>query len=391
MKNQVAIVKCKEYNLGLVYRRIREAIDYLGGISSFVKVGETVLIKPNILVGKSPEHCVGTHPMVVEAVAKLVLDAGAKVILGDSPGIGTTKTNAKRAGYGEVARKLDFEIVEFNHPTKFNNPDGKVYKSFEVDETIKKVDKVINLPKLKTHGMMYITLAVKNLFGAVVGTNKVQWHFVAGRDYSVFARFLVELYYFINPVLNILDAVIGMEGNGPQSGHPKEVGLILASKDGLSLDRIASEVVRFNPNDIPVFQAARELGFNSQELENIMLLGERIDDVKVSDFSPPRKTTTTFVNAPKFMIKLLDKLLTIHPKIRHSSCTRCRICTQICPAKAVNICRYKRPKGQYMGKMIIDYERCIRCFCCQEMCPNNAITIRESTTISFLNKLTRLF
>jgi len=391
LKSQFAIVKCKEYNPELVYNKIKEAINYLGGISEFIKPNELVLLKPNLLIGKSPKLCVNTHPTVVEAVAKLVLETGAKVILGDSPGFGSTRTNARNAGYKEIAEKLGFEIVEFNTPIKYNHPQGKLYKYFEIDENIKKVDKIINLPKLKTHGMMYLTLAVKNLFGAIVGTNKLQWHFIAGKDYNRFSRFLVELYYFINPTLNILDAIIGMEGNGPQSGNPKQIGLIIASKDGLSLDRIACEIVGLNPDDIPIFSSAKELGFNTQELENIEILGEKIEDVQITNFKPPRRASFNALNLPKTISKIIDKYLTSHPKINNQICTRCKICAQICPTKAITSQKHKKQIGQYSEYMNINYDKCIRCFCCQEMCPSKAINIKESFFLNILTKITHTF
>jgi len=388
LKNQVAIVKCKNYNPELVYDKIKEAVNYLGGFSEFVKPNETVLLKPNLLVGKKPELCVTTHPTIIETIAKLVLEAGAKVILGDSPAIGSTNSNAKNAGYKEIADKLGIKIVEFNTPIKYSYPQGKLYKNFEIDKNFKMVNKVINLPKFKTHGMMYITSAVKNLFGAVVGTQKLQWHFIAGKDYNRFSRFLVELYYFINPTLNILDAIVGMEGNGPQSGDPREMGLILASRDGLGLDRIACEIVGFNHNDIPIFHSAKELGYTTQELDNIEVLGEKIEDVKVANFKVPRRASFNSLNLPKFISKSFDRFLTSHSNINHPICTRCKICQQVCPTKAISYNNYKRPNPSYKGYMNINYDRCIRCFCCQEMCPSKAINIKESFLLNLLTKIT---
>ena len=106
MESKVSIVKCESYESARVYQKIKEGINLLGGINSFVKRGEQVLLRPNFLTGRPPEKSVNTHPAIVGAVAKLVMEAGARPVIGDSPQLGSALKVSEKCGVVEIAKEL---------------------------------------------------------------------------------------------------------------------------------------------------------------------------------------------------------------------------------------------------------------------------------------------
>jgi uncharacterized protein (DUF362 family)/Pyruvate/2-oxoacid:ferredoxin oxidoreductase delta subunit len=362
----VSIVKCKSYDEGLVYQKVKEAVDLLGGMTTFVAPGQKVLLKPNLLSGRPPEKCVTTHPLVVKAVATLVQEAGALPIIGDSPQLDTAQKAARKCGIEKVAEDLGIDIVEFE-PVTVPNPDGKMFKNFTIGKIVKEADKVINIAKLKTHSLTTLTLAVKNLLGCVPGTRKAEWHFKTyqgGRDY--FTQLLLDLYTLVNPVLNIIDGVMAMEGMGPGFGKPRHVGLLIAGADGVAVDRIASEAVNVPPESVSVLQMALQKGYGRAELKDIKIVGERLEEVRVSDFKLP-PAADPFQKMPKMLLQFLKTYLTNHPVIIQDLCEVCSLCLKACPMKCIT-------RGKNLMKM--DKKACIQCFCCMEACPQGAINIK---------------
>src|SRR3990172_12353520 len=231
MKSSVSIVKVHSYNEEEVWIGLRKSIDLIGGIKNFVKNGDLVLLKPNLLYGKAPEKAVTTHPSIIRGIIQIVREAGGIPFIGDSPSIGSLDRAAEKAGIKKVADETKCPLMEFNRPVLSEKGRGRVFKQLEIDQKVLEADVVINLPKWKTHGMMLLTLGVKNLFGFLPGPRKALWHLKAGDDRKVFAQVLVDLYQIVQPSLTILDGILGMEGNGPGSGRPIPLGLILASRD----------------------------------------------------------------------------------------------------------------------------------------------------------------
>src|SRR3990170_873835 len=180
MKPDVVITKCGDYKNEEAYRAIKGAVDLLGGIGAFVKKGERILLKPTLLSAKPSEAAVTTHPAVVRAVIQLVQEAGATPVVGDSPGIGSAEKVAQKCGIAAVAKEFGVEIINLAASTSIENPNGKTFKRLELSKEAIEVDGIINLPKLKTHAQMFLTLGVKNMFGCVVGARKPQWHMAAG-------------------------------------------------------------------------------------------------------------------------------------------------------------------------------------------------------------------
>ena len=200
---EVSIIKCTDYDDAKVFTAVKEAVDLVGGITKFVKPGDVVLLKPNLLAGKSPEQGVTTHPAILRAALRLVKEAGGIMKVGDSSALGNTEKNAERAGYATICDEFGAEFVELKTPVNLKNPDGLVFKRMEVAKEAIECDTIINLPKMKTHAQMYLTLGVKNLFGCIPGKRKLQWHLSAGIDTLGFASMLIDLMALVKPKLNI--------------------------------------------------------------------------------------------------------------------------------------------------------------------------------------------
>lgn len=368
MKPDVAISRCAKYGEQQVLEAITASIDLLGGINAFVRPGERILIKPNLLAGKPPEAAVTTHPAVVKALIELVTGAGAVAIVGDSPGIGDATRIAEKCGIIKVCRRTGTEFVDLKTLTLVKNRSGGTFKRIEVAAEALEVDGIINLPKLKTHAQMLLTMGVKNIFGCVCGKRKPQWHLTAGVDVSYFAAMILDLYRILSPRLTVMDAIVAMDGNGPVSGDPKPCGLIFASVDALALDTIASVIVGAEPMDVPILKRAREEGLTTGAAEDIRVLGTAVDEARVSGFRLPPLVHTSFTaGLPGFIDRHLRKALTTRPFVHNDICTLCGTCTSVCPAGVMLM----------TDRIDIDYDRCIRCFCCQEVCPDRAILVKE--------------
>jgi uncharacterized protein (DUF362 family) len=220
MKSSVSIVRCPNYDKDKVLSGLQRSIDLIGGIQTFVKKGNRVLIKPNLLFGKSPEKAVTTHPSILRGMIQIVREAGGVPFIGDSPSVGSLMKTAEKAGIKAVADEMECPLVEFNRPVLPPKGGGKIFKQLEIDQIVLEADVIINLPKFKTHTLTLLTLGVKNLFGCIPGPRKALWHLKAGEDRKAFAQILVDVYQVIRPSLTILDGIMGMEGNGPNSGRP---------------------------------------------------------------------------------------------------------------------------------------------------------------------------
>jgi NAD-dependent dihydropyrimidine dehydrogenase PreA subunit len=285
---------------------------------------------------------------------------------------------ADKCGILQVARELGIEVKDFSETTIVSAPEDFFHKRFTVAKDVVDHDVIINLPKFKTHAMMGLTLAVKNLYGLFVGKQKVRWHLQSGRNHKHFARLLIELAYSINPGLTILDAVTVMEGNGPGNGTPRNLGFIAASADMLSLDVVAAEIAGVKKQKVPVFQVAEEMGF-STDLENIEIKGSSPDSLKIDDL---KMASTMNIDGPVLvrpLVWLLGKCMTVSPFVNKDLCEQCGICITACPAGCI---------AQPSGNMPVEIEssQCIRCFCCQELCPHGAINARDSVGVRLLKK-----
>jgi uncharacterized protein (DUF362 family)/ferredoxin len=373
MKSSVSIVKCQNYDQDKVLNALRRSIDLIGGIQTFVKKGSRVLLKPNLLFGKSPEKAVTTHPSILRGMIKIVREAGGAPIIGDSPSVGSLTRTAEKAGIKAVADEMKCPLVEFNRPVLPPKGGGKTFKQLEVDQTVLEADVIINLPKFKTHSLTLLTLGVKNLFGCIPGPKKALWHLKAGEDRKTFAKILVDVYQVIQPSLTLLDGIVGMEGNGPNSGRPIPIGLILASGDPLSLDQIVCDLLGISRESLLTNRVAIEQGMGR---DPIVVLGESVENLKISNFQFPALSQPDW-HLPGFLRKALKNALTSKPVIEEEVCKSCDQCAEICPPKAL------ARKGE---DLFFDYGQCIRCLCCLEVCPEGAISIKQGWALRLKSK-----
>ena len=366
MKKKVAIVRCAAYGTEEAYGSVKRAVDLLGGLKGFVKPGERILLKPNLLAPKPPEAAVTTHPAVVGALIRLVKEAGATPVVGDSPGLGSARKAAEKSGILGACEREGAAFMEFKEVVLKENTAGHTFKRFEVAREALDVDGIINIPKLKTHAQMLLTMGVKNVFGCVPGKLKPQWHLSAGVDSTYFGAMILDLYLCLNPRLTVMDAVTAMEGNGPGSGTPRDLGLLFASADAIAMDTVAATLLGARLRDIPIHRAASLRGIKETEAKNVDIVGAMPEKVKDFRF-PPIMDTNFTARLPYFIDRPLRRALTSRPHITHSSCTLCNVCVETCPAEIM----------ERSDRITIDYDRCIRCWCCQEMCPHGAISSKE--------------
>jgi ferredoxin len=281
---------------------------------------------------------------------------------------------AEKSGMLRVIEETGAELAEF---TKTLEVTGKgVFKRFELARPYMEADRLINLAKLKTHEMMTMTCAVKNLFGAVVGTAKAAWHLKAGADRELFARMLLEIYLLRRPDLNIVDAVTAMEGNGPGSGDPREVGLLIGGTNPVSVDMIVAEIVGIPPRRLHVERMAERLGLDGSDRGQVGTVGAPLAEVKVHGFRLPHISDVQF-GLPGFLKNRLRHHMTSRPVPFPGGCKLCGICADACPPGAISIKN---------GRLSIDYHKCIRCFCCRELCPDGALDVKDGALIKYIRR-----
>ena len=368
-KNKVAVIRCEKYDDTQVLNSIKRGIDLLGGISLFVKSGEKIVLKPNILFGSDPEKCVTTHPAVFRAAGNLLKEAGVNVLYGDSPAFGKSEASLRKSGLKQVGDELGFILADFDSGRPVSHKDALLVKKFVIANGILDADGLISLPKLKTHGLVRFTGAVKNQFGCVPGFFKGQFHVKLPDPYD-FATMLVDLNTLIKPRLYIMDGITAMEGNGPRSGKPKQLGVLLLSADPIALDAIACRIIALNPEVVPTAKPGEKAGLGTYHSENIEIVGDPLESFIDKSFNVNR--TAPMANTSGRIRTFIKNKITQRPLIVKEKCTRCGTCVKMCPVEPKAVDWYKGDKTKPPKH---NYDRCIRCYCCQETCPEGAITI----------------
>jgi len=282
----VIIERCQRYSDREVRSALERALSPLGGLPAFVKKGQSVLLKPNLLAPATADEAVTTHPVIIQEVARLVLEVGGKPFIGDSPSFGSARQVARKSGILDVAASLGIEVIEFNDPVRIPLSRLPSLAGMAIDRSALDADVVINLPKIKAHQQIVFTGAIKNMFGCVNGKRKAFRHLLLGNRDTYFGRMLVEVFHLVRPALTIADGIIGMEGPGPRKGRPRALGLVLAGTDGIALD-IVLKAILGAPRDPPYLTGAKELGMGPRDLGEITVLGHSIEEVKIRDFQFP--------------------------------------------------------------------------------------------------------
>lgn len=385
---------CVDYERESVARAVRSSLEDLGGIGKFIGKDKTVLLKPNLLAGTEASKMVTTHPEVMRAVMSVLADFGAKMIVGDSPAIGSAKSVARKAGILEVAEYFGAEVISLSEPCLAKTGETCTYKHIELAREALEAEAIINICKVKTHGAMSLTLGVKNLFGCVVGRAKTQWHLKAGRDAIAFARMLVDIYATLKPALTIADGIIGMEGNGPSSGKIRKFGWVAASPDAVAMDRVITSILNAPIEKNYVLEAARQAGVGETELSEISVIGDSIEAAQAAGGTDKRPIELP--SAPierglpgKILRRILKRSFTPEPFINHDQCTLCGTCINACPPEVMSFVASKKKGAKGAGKKVeIDRSGCIHCFCCQELCPEGVISIKSGKLAWLLSKPT---
>jgi uncharacterized protein (DUF362 family)/Pyruvate/2-oxoacid:ferredoxin oxidoreductase delta subunit len=385
----VSVVACDGYEQEKIFTVVERAVDLLGGISRFIPAGSQVLLKPNMLQGLPPKRAVSTHPQVVRAVARLLIQAGASVTLADSPGGGIRYLpgNLRKAydtsGYSRVASELGFRLNLFTGYSVRSFPEGKVIKQFPLIDPVLSADRIVSVSKAKTHLLTLLTGATKNLFGVIPGFEKSIFH-ARFQESERFAGMLLDLHALVRPDLHIVDGVIGMEGDGPTGGEPRPVGVILAGTSAVAVDFVLCRVLGIEPLDVPVLRAAVERGWLDEQGADIVLLGDALESVLVIDFKKP----STYLGKGKGIrekklyrvLYRLGRVYALRPRMNLHRCIRCGKCAAICPAGAIRI----EKEGA-----VIDRSKCIRCYCCHEMCTEEAIVLERGVIGKIMGKILR--
>lgn len=374
----VAVVRCKTYNVEAVKPALEEALNAVNGLD-FVMPGMKIIIKPNLVSFKKPDAAATTHPALLEALVEMLLARGADVTIGDSPGgphslpllnrvyAATGMDRVEKLG-AKLNRNMNEKTVAF--------PEGKVLKNFTYTEYLDEADAIIDFCKLKSHGMLGMSAAVKNLFGTIPGLKKPEVHYKFQND-AEFADMLVDLNEYFKPRLAICDAVVGMEGNGPTAGTPRQIGAIIASKSTYYADVVGAELIGMNIDGLPTLQAAYERGFAPASSKNLRVYGD-IRALTVDDFKAPPVRGLSFMRKGNVLHFISKAALEHKPTLKKRFCVGCGECARMCPAKAIKM-KNKKPH--------INREKCIRCFCCQEFCPRAAMVAHRPLAAKVLNKL----
>jgi uncharacterized protein (DUF362 family)/NAD-dependent dihydropyrimidine dehydrogenase PreA subunit len=341
----------------------------MGGVSSFAAKGEKILLKPNVLVGSNPDKAVTTHPAVFKSTGELFKTIGATVLYGDSPSFGSSEGNLKRSGLKQVGEETGFILADFDHGREVSHKSALLVKKFTFANGALDADGIVSLCKFKTHGFMRFTGAVKNQFGCIPGRLKGQFH-VKMSDPHQFAAMLVDINTYLKPRLYIMDGILAMDGNGPYAGKPRNMNVLLFSKDPIALDVIACKMIHMNPVFVPTMIPGEKAGLGTYHYENIQVIGDDIQQFMVDDFDIVRRPVVS-ISGGKIRMFIRNRT-TPRPVIDRSKCTACGTCVRMCPVGPTALDWMlieggKKPKH--------NYNNCIRCYCCQETCPQGAIKV----------------
>jgi uncharacterized protein (DUF362 family)/Pyruvate/2-oxoacid:ferredoxin oxidoreductase delta subunit len=379
---QVLLQKCDNYDYSIVYQKVSTILEHFSPKLPLPPKNGKVLLKPNMLSCKTPDHAATTHPTLVQAVAEWFVKNGLKVFIGDSPPavFGRTEKFWETTGFADAAKKSGAELVCFETQPKKAiefSCNGKI-RQVHITSAYFEADLVVNLPKLKTHNLTRITGAVKNLFGLVPGLQKAVWHKVFTKSFE-FGNFVTDLAYNLPTHLTIMDAIEGMEGQGPAGGTRVFPGLLMASTCPVAIDRTFCNICGIDENKVTSLKRANELNWGPASFAGIETLGDSIAQFRLSSFKVPGMTPQDYL--PDRLLDALKTLVWAGPQLKEGLCIRCGRCAEICPVNAISITE---------TGAIFDRNLCISCFCCMEVCPVDAIIADKSPLLQLAFKIRQL-
>jgi len=367
-EHAVSLVRCASYTAG-VQQAVEKLLSELGGIREFVRPGQSVLIKPNLLTERAPHEAVTTHPEVVRALIRLLKDAGAHPLVADSPSSAVRLERVwEKTGFRALCDEEDVLLVNLEKAgSRHFEVDGC---SFCIARPVLESDVVINVPKVKSHILTSLTAAVKNMYGAVPGYHKTQLHKSHPRPED-FGKLMAAVYRHARPHLSIADGIVGMEGDGPSGGQPRRLGFLAASRDAVALDLAICCILNIAPAAVPYLKHLREDTVH----DTIDIRGATLQDVAPCAFRAPSTLKVRLI--PRPLVRLLDPYLWIRPTFTRE-CVSCGQCVEACPASALCLQEGQRPE--------LNAKACIGCCCCHEVCPARAVTMTMSPLLNFARR-----
>jgi uncharacterized protein (DUF362 family)/Pyruvate/2-oxoacid:ferredoxin oxidoreductase delta subunit len=372
--NKVSIVRCTNYQYRNVEKSVFQCLDALPEIKQKITAKTRVLVKVNLLRGNNPDEAITTHPSIVEAIVRYLQALGCSVIIGDSPGAALSFNEKllhsvyQITGMVDVAKSTGCELNYDCSVIEVVNKAGKIVPTMHIIKVINDVDFVVSAAKLKTHAMMTFTGAVKNLFGIIPGRTKIDYH-LKMNNIDNFAALLVDICEYVKPVFSVIDAVDGMEGDGPAAGDKRHVGLVLASESPYAIDLAAIQIIGMDPMAVPILCEAKKRNIFSGNLADIEVQGVQLPEIKLKPFKYPVTQGVTGGRIPKFVKNFLLNQMRPKPVFDYGTCVSCGLCAESCPPKAISMLNC-RP--------VVNVEKCIRCFCCHELCPKKAVHIHRN-------------
>ena len=377
MKSKVVLLPCGEYDEEKVYTLLTQGLYLVGGVEALIPKDAKILLKPNLLKRAEVEKAVITHPVVVGAFARILRENGyEQIVLADSCGHGTTQAVIRGTGMDTYLEKYQIPAIDYSEGIKVDYPQGIQAKEFILPKELLEQNCVISLSKMKTHALERITGAVKNSYGFVYGFHKAKGH-TQYPSADSFARMLIDLNKCVAPKLYVMDGIVAMEGNGPGSGDPVQMNVMLMSTDPVALDSVFSRLVYLKPEMVPTNYHGEKMGLGTWKEEGITLLtpdGEISMSEAVKRYGNPQFNVDRTEVRKNIWTRMAGALNIFRkkPYIENDKCVHCGICVQSCPVpgKAVDFRKGKDKPPVY------DYKKCIRCFCCQEMCPKKAIKVK---------------